>query len=107
RKVGAPAAEAGKSYELWMISDKMGNRPRSLGVIGATDFTTQSVLAGYSSEIINNATYAVTVEQTGGAPDGAPHHAPVFVGKLIETVPAAASTPSVESGQPVTMKQRQ
>jgi anti-sigma-K factor RskA len=30
----------------------------------------------------------VTVEQAGGSPDGVPHSAPVFTGKLIETVPA-------------------
>src|SRR3984893_7493722 len=37
RKVGA-AAEPGKSFELWLISDKLP-RPRSLGVIGGSDFT--------------------------------------------------------------------
>src|SRR5229473_4016755 len=37
RKVGA-AAEPGKSFELWLISDKL-QRPRSLGVIGGADFT--------------------------------------------------------------------
>jgi anti-sigma-K factor RskA len=40
--------------------------------------------------MVNSATYAVTVEQAGGSPDGAPHSAPVFTGKLIETVPPAA-----------------
>jgi anti-sigma-K factor RskA len=92
RKVGAPPTEAGKSYELWLISDKLGGRPRSLGVIGASDFTSQQALASYDSDVINGATYAVTVEQAGGSPDGAPHSTPVFVGKLIETVPAAASS---------------
>jgi anti-sigma-K factor RskA len=38
--------------------------------------------------VINTATYAVTVEQSGGSPDGAPHSQPVFIGRLIETVPA-------------------
>jgi anti-sigma-K factor RskA len=88
RKVGAPPTEAGKSYELWLISDRLGGRPRSLGVIGTSDFTSRQVLASYDSDVINGATYAVTVEQAGGSPDGAPHSTPVFVGKLIETVPA-------------------
>jgi anti-sigma-K factor RskA len=52
------------------------------------------VLASYDNDVINNATYAVTVEQAGGSPDGMPHSAPVFSGKLIETVPPAASAPS-------------
>jgi anti-sigma-K factor RskA len=89
RKVGAPAAEPGKSYELWLISDKLP-RPRSLGVIGGSDFTARPVLAGYDSDVVNGATYAVTVEQAGGSPDGNPHSAPVYTGKLIETVPPAA-----------------
>ncbi len=92
RKVGA-SAEPGKSFELWLISDKLP-RPRSLGVIGNSDFTARQVLASYDSDVINNATYAVTVEQAGGSPDGMPHSAPVFTGKLIETVPPAAPAPS-------------
>ena len=92
RKVGAPA-EAGKSFELWLISDKLP-KPRSLGVIGGSDFTSRPVLASYDADLVNNATYAVTVEQAGGSPDGNPHSAPVFTGKLIETVPPASPAPA-------------
>ena len=92
RKVGA-SAEPGKSFELWLISDKL-QRPRSLGVIGGGDFTTRPVLAAYDADVINAATYAVTIEQAGGSPDGNPHSAPVFAGKLIETVPPAAPAPA-------------
>jgi anti-sigma-K factor RskA len=87
RKVGA-AAEAGKSFELWLVSDKLP-QPRSLGVIGAGDFTARPVLASYDASTINDATYAVTVEQAGGSRDGKPNLPPVFTGKLIETVPAS------------------
>ena len=86
--VGAPA-EAGKSFELWLISDKLP-KPRSLGVIGGSDFTSRPVLASYDADLVNNATYAVTVEQAGGSPDGSPHSTPVYTGKLIETVPPAS-----------------
>ena len=86
RKVGADA-EPGKSFELWLISDKLP-QPRSLGVIGGSDFTARPVLADYDAATINTATYAVTVEQAGGSPSGQPTSAPVFTGKLIETVPA-------------------
>ena len=92
RKVGA-AAEPGKSFELWLISDKL-QRPRSLGVIGGADFTVRPVLSSYDTDTINTATYAVTFEQAGGSPDGNPHSAPVFTGKLIESVPPAAPAPS-------------
>ena len=88
RKVGA-SAEPGKSFELWLISDKLP-RPRSLGVIGGSDFTSRPVLASYDSDMVKAATYAVTVEQAGGSPDGNPHSAPVFSGKLIEAIPPAA-----------------
>jgi anti-sigma-K factor RskA len=92
RKVAA-SAEPGKSFELWLISDKLP-QPRSLGVVGSGDFTARPVLASYDPELINAATYAVTVEQAGGSPDGKPHSAPVFTGKLIQTVPPAAPAPS-------------
>jgi anti-sigma-K factor RskA len=86
RKVDA-AAEPGKSYELWVISDRLG-APRSLGVIGEGDFTARPALAAYDASIVRNATYAVTVEPSGGSPSGKPTSAPVFAGKLIETVPS-------------------
>jgi anti-sigma-K factor RskA len=85
RKVGA-SAEPGSSFELWLISDKLP-KPRSLGVIGADDFTSRPVLASYDPDTVKSATYAVTVEQAGGSPDGNPHSAPIFTGKLIEAVP--------------------
>jgi anti-sigma-K factor RskA len=87
RKVDA-TAEPDKSFELWLISDKLP-RPRSLGVIGNGDFTARPVLALYDADTINSATYAVTIEQAGGSPDGNPHSAPVYTGKLIESVPPA------------------
>jgi anti-sigma-K factor RskA len=87
RKVGA-TPEPGKSFELWLISDKLP-RPRSLGVIGNGDFTARPLLASYDAEVVNGATYAVTVEPAGGSPSGQPTSAPVFSGKLIETVPPA------------------
>jgi len=86
RKVGADA-EAGKSYELWLVSDRLP-QPRSLGVIGGSEFTARPVLAAFDSNIVNGATYAVTVEQAGGSRDGKPNLPPVYTGKLIETVPA-------------------
>jgi anti-sigma-K factor RskA len=86
RKVGA-SADPGSSFELWLVSDKLP-KPRSLGVIGADDFTSRPVLASYDPDTIKSATYAVTVEQAGGSPDGNPHSTPILTGKLIESVPA-------------------
>jgi anti-sigma-K factor RskA len=87
RKVGAEP-QAGKSYELWIVSDKL-QRPRSLGVIGSNDFTSRAALAAYDPDVVNQATYAVTIEPEGGSPTGAATGPIVFTGKLIETVPPA------------------
>jgi anti-sigma-K factor RskA len=86
RKVSADA-EPGKSFELWLISDRLP-QPRSLGVIGGSDFTARPVLADFDAGTINSALYAVTVEPAGGSPSGKPTSAPIYTGRLIETVPA-------------------
>jgi anti-sigma-K factor RskA len=87
RKVGATPAP-GKSYELWLVSDKF-QKPRSLGVIGGNDFTSRPALASYDTDTVNQATYAVTVEPEGGSPTGDATGPIVFTGKLIESVPGA------------------
>jgi len=89
RKVGA-AAEPGKSYELWLVSDRL-QRPRSLGVIGGDEFTIRPALTAYDTDTVNKATYAVTVEPEGGSPTGEATGPVVFTGKLIETVPPSAA----------------
>lgn len=87
RKAGVEP-EPGTSYELWMVSDKLPG-PRSLGVIGDDEFTSRKVLASYDEDIINKATYAVTMEPKGGSPTGLPAGPILFTGKLIEAVPQA------------------
>ena len=85
RRVGA-TPEPGKSYELWIVSDRL-QRPRSLGVIGGNDFTVRPALASSDTDTVNRATYAVTVEPEGGSPTGVATGPIVFTGKLLETVP--------------------
>ena len=82
----ADPPESGRSYELWLVSDKL-QRPRSLGVVGATEFTTRPVLASYDTDTVNSATYAVTIEPEGGAPNGVATGPVVYSGKLVEAVP--------------------
>ena len=86
RKVGA-TMPAGKSYELWMVSDKLP-APKSLGLIGNHDFTLGPKMRGGDNDMMMQATYAVTVEPEGGAPGGVATGPIVFTGKLIETVPS-------------------
>ena len=92
RRVGAQP-EPGKSYELWIVSDKL-QRPRSLGVIGGKDFTARQVLSAYDPEVVNQATFAVTLEPEGGSPTGVATGPIVYTGKLVEAVPPAAAAPS-------------
>ena len=68
--------------------------PRSLGVIGGNNFTARPVLSAYAPELVEQATYAVTVEPEGGSPTGIATGPIVFTGKLIESVPPAAPAPS-------------
>ena len=71
---------------MWIINDKLG-APRSLGVIDNANLTANPSLNRFDPAIVENATYAVTIEQPGGSPDGKPSGAPVFVGKLFPTGP--------------------
>ena len=82
RKVGAEVPP-GRSYELWLVHDKFP-APRSLGVIGEHEFTKPPAFAEYDPKIINEATYAVSVEPPGGSPTGQATGPIVFTGKLIE-----------------------
>ncbi len=92
RRVGA-TPEPGKSFELWLVSEKLPGA-RSLGLIGGNEFTTRPVLEAYDTETVNEATYAVTLEPEGGSPTGVATGPVVFTGKLIEAVPPAASAPA-------------
>lgn len=89
RRVSAER-EAGKDYELWLVSDRFPG-PRSLGVIGDGEFT-RAQLSAYDQDTINAATFAVSVEPTGGSTTGAPTGPVVFAGKLVEAVPPAPAS---------------
>jgi anti-sigma-K factor RskA len=82
RTVGAER-QAGKSYELWLISDKYP-APRSLGVIGAAPYTVRSAAPEYDPVVINRATYAVSLEPEGGSPTGAPTGPVLYSGRLLQ-----------------------
>jgi anti-sigma-K factor RskA len=83
----ASAPEAGKSYELWLVSSKFPG-PRSLGLVGGSEFS-KPTLASFDRETINDATFAVSLEPAGGSPTGAPTGPVLYAGKLVESVPPA------------------
>lgn len=83
RAVAAPH-HAGKSYELWLVHDKL-QTPRSLGVIGNQPFTVvHPQIIDYSPDTIKQATLAVSLEPEGGSPTGAPTGPVLFAGKLVQ-----------------------
>jgi anti-sigma-K factor RskA len=87
RRVAAEE-HADKSYELWLVSDRYP-APRSLGLIGAGEFTRAATLASFEPDTISAATFAVSLEPEGGSPTGAPTGPVLFSGKLVEATPPA------------------
>jgi anti-sigma-K factor RskA len=89
RRVSA-APEPGRSYELWLISNKFP-APRSLGVVGADEFTARALPSGFDPETIKTASYAISLEPAGGSPSGAPSGPILFKGQMVESLPGSAS----------------
>jgi len=89
RRVSA-AADAGHSYELWLISPRFP-KPRSLGVVGTNEFTERALSADYDLDTVRNATYKISFEPAGGSKTGAPTGPILFGGNLVEAVPPPAA----------------
>jgi anti-sigma-K factor RskA len=85
RRVGAEP-QAGRSYELWMVSEKFGGQPRSLGVIGAAPYTVRPTAPEYDPVTVNRATFGISLEPEGGSPTGRPTEV-LYHGKLVQTTP--------------------
>ncbi len=87
RRVSA-TPEAGRSYELWLISSRFP-APRSLGIVGNDEFTQRALSANYDVDTLRGSTYAVSLEPTGGSPSGVPTGPVLFTGKAVESLPAS------------------
>jgi anti-sigma-K factor RskA len=79
---------------LWLISSKFPE-PRSLGLVGADDFTQASDPVLLDTATIGDATFAVSLEPDGGSPTGAPSNV-MFLGKSIESTRPAIGQPVVQ-----------
>jgi anti-sigma-K factor RskA len=91
RRVSA-TPEAGRSYELWLISSQFPT-PKSLGVVGNDEFTQRPIPGNFDVATLRTASYAVSLEPAGGSPSGVPTGPVLFTGKIVESVPTAASAP--------------
>lgn len=87
RRVSA-SPENGKSYELWLIA-KRASAPRSLGVVGAEEFTQRVLPANLDVDALRGATYAVSLEPAGGSKANGPSGPVLFTGKAVESLPTA------------------
>ena len=78
----AAQPQPGKTYQLWIASDKLGGAPQSLGLIEDHDTVTRRLLTAYDPAIVQRATFGVSLEPAGGSPTGRPT-GPAFHAKLI------------------------
>jgi len=90
RRVSA-APEQGRSYELWLIA-KGTPAPKSLGLVGADEFTQRPIPGNFDPATLRTASYAVSLEPAGGSPSGVPTGPVLFTGNIVESVPAAPRT---------------
>jgi anti-sigma-K factor RskA len=90
RRVSAPA-EAGKSYQLWLISKNLG-APRSLGLVENNEFTSRNLSGNYDVDTLRTANYAISLEPNGGSTTGSPTGPVLFTGRAVESLPAAPPT---------------
>lgn len=89
RRVAA-TVEANRSYELWLISSKYP-APRSLGVVGGQEFTARPIPANVDIDTMRGASYAISLEPSGGSPSGVPTGPVLFTGRLVESTPSSPS----------------
>ncbi len=82
RSVAAPTQQ-GKSYELWIVNDKLG-APRSLGVVDSQGVSVHRALARYDAMVVRNSLYAISLEPEGGSPTGHATGPILYTGKLLE-----------------------
>ena len=76
----AAQAQSDKSYELWIVSDKI--KLRSLGLLDSATSPTRKQLEGFDPALLQQATFGISLEPKGGSPVGMPT-GPALHGKLI------------------------
>lgn len=72
--------QLGKSYQLWIKADLLGDKPRSLGLLESLDQPTLKRV-DFDSEVLQNALFGISVEPEGGSPTGQPT-GPAIHGRL-------------------------
>lgn len=73
----------GKSYQLWIKAEALGDKPRSLGLLGSLDEPTFKKVE-FNSSVLKKAIFGISVEPEGGSPTGQPT-GPAIHGQLYAT----------------------
>ncbi|MCC9625952.1 anti-sigma factor [Thalassospira sp. MA62] len=76
------AVPEGKTYQLWIVTEKTGPQPKSLGLLGDVRRPTTKNLGQFDPAVIRNATFGISLEPAGGSPTGQPT-GPAIHGRLI------------------------
>ena len=74
---------AGKSYELWMISD--GGKPVAMGLMNQTGEASETVSADLLKRLSGAKALAISLEPQGGSPTGQPTGPVLWVAPLVNT----------------------
>ena len=82
RQVAAPT-EPGKTYQLWIASDRIGPAPQSLGLIEARQVTRT---LPFETALLRQATFGISLEDAGGSRTGRPAGNALHA-RLIEATP--------------------
>jgi len=76
-----------QSYQLWIVAEEFGPKPRSLGLLDGVEAPTTRVLSEISPAVLEGALFGISLEPAGGSPTGQPT-GPALHGTLI---PVSAS----------------
>lgn len=80
----AAESHPGKTYQLWIVSEKLAPGPHSLGLLDSPEKPTRKALRQFDPELLQDATFGISLEPEGGSPTGKPT-GPALHGKLIPT----------------------
>ena len=82
-----PPQQTDKTYQVWMVSDKMA-KPKSLGMVNEPgEMQMMPMRPGEDMDLLMNASFAVSVEPMGGSPTGSPTGPVMFTGRLVQATP--------------------
>ncbi|MFM9942323.1 MAG: anti-sigma factor domain-containing protein [Hyphomicrobiaceae bacterium] len=74
--------QPGKTYQLWIASEQLGPAPQSLGLVDENLGPTRKQLTSYDANLLQRATFGVSLEPAGGSPTGRPT-SPALHAKLL------------------------